>query len=86
MLKHENYQAGQITQCDDPVPKAGELIELAAGVFWCRMPLPISLNHINLYLIDEGDSWTIIDTGMHLPDTLKAWEIIFSTYCVDKPI
>ena len=44
-------------------PLAGELIEVAPGVFWLRMPLPFQLNHINLWLLRDGDGWTIVDTG-----------------------
>ena len=32
-------------------PEPGELIEVAPAVYWLRMPLPMSLNHINLYLL-----------------------------------
>ena len=31
----------------DNRPNPGELIEVGPGIFWIRMPLPISLNHIN---------------------------------------
>ena len=52
----------------DKRPEAAELVEVAAGVFWIRMPLPISLNHINLWLLEEEDGWTIVDTGMATED------------------
>ena len=32
----------------DNRPNPGELIEVGPGIYWVRMPLPISLNHINL--------------------------------------
>jgi glyoxylase-like metal-dependent hydrolase (beta-lactamase superfamily II) len=44
-------------------PAAGELAEVAPGVFWIRMPLPFQLDHINLWLLRDGSGWTIIDTG-----------------------
>lgn len=44
-------------------PAAGELTEVAPGVYWLRMPLPFQLDHINLWLLRDGDGWTIIDTG-----------------------
>ena len=31
-------------------PAPGKTIEVAPGVRWLQMPLPFSLNHINLYL------------------------------------
>jgi glyoxylase-like metal-dependent hydrolase (beta-lactamase superfamily II) len=69
-----------------PVPKAGELVEVSEGIFWLRMPLPMSLNHINLYLVDEGDSFAVIDTGMNYPDSKVLWEQLFETHCQNKPI
>src|SRR3546814_16141044 len=30
--------------------------EVAPGVRWLRMPLPISLDHINLWLLDDPDA------------------------------
>ena len=36
-------------------PAAGEKIEVAPGVFWLRMPLPFQLDHINLWLLRDGD-------------------------------
>ena len=39
-------------------PEPGELIEVAPAVYWLRMPLPMSLNHINLYLLESGTGWT----------------------------
>ena len=42
------------------------------------MPLPFALNHINLWLLDDGDGVTVIDTGLGLPDTRALWERIFA--------
>jgi glyoxylase-like metal-dependent hydrolase (beta-lactamase superfamily II) len=50
------------------------------------MPLPMALDHINLYLLDDGDGWFLIDTGMNLPDTKEIWEIIFAEHMIDKPV
>ncbi|MEP5007707.1 MAG: MBL fold metallo-hydrolase, partial [Roseobacter sp.] len=43
-------------------PGEGEAIEVADGVLWMRLPLPMALDHVNIYALDEGDSWTVIDT------------------------
>ena len=34
------------------------------GILWARLPLPMALDHVNVYALDEGDSWTVIDTGL----------------------
>jgi len=50
------------------------------------MPLPFALNHINLWLLDDGDGVAIVDTGVGLPDTRAAWERIFARELGGKPI
>lgn len=44
-------------------PEAGAVIELADGVLWFRLPLPMALDHVNIYALDDGDGWTVVDTG-----------------------
>jgi len=70
----------------DNRPNPGELIEVGPGIFWVRMPLPISLNHINLWMLEEQDGWTLVDTGMATEDTKALWEEIFSTHLNSKPV
>lgn len=70
----------------DDVPAPGELREVAPGVFWLRMPLPMALDHINLYLLEDTDGWWIIDTGISHGPTQELWEHIFSTHLGGKPV
>ncbi len=71
----------------DTVPAVGETIQVAAGVYWLRMPLPFSLKWINLWLIDDGDKgWTIVDTGMPMDDTKAAWRRIFAEKLGGRPV
>lgn len=53
------------------------MFEAAPGIFWLRMPLPFALDHINLWLLRDGDGWTGVDCGIALPDTQALWEQIF---------
>ncbi len=57
----------------EAVPTPGEVLQVAPGVMWMRMPLPMQLNHINLWAIDDDDSWAVVDTGMRTDETLAAW-------------
>jgi len=50
------------------------------------MPLPFALNHINLWLLDDGDGIAIVDTGVGLPDTRELWERIFASELGGKRI
>jgi glyoxylase-like metal-dependent hydrolase (beta-lactamase superfamily II) len=58
----------------DAVPGEGEAIEVAPSVLWMRLPLPVALAHINVWAIDDGDGWAIVDTGLCLPDSAHVWE------------
>jgi glyoxylase-like metal-dependent hydrolase (beta-lactamase superfamily II) len=59
-------------------PPPGETIPIAPGVFWLRMRLPFALDHINLWLLDDGPGWTIVDCGYGLDETKESWEHIFA--------
>jgi len=77
---------GLIFPWGEYAPEISETKEVAPGVHWLRMPLPFSLEHINLWLIDDGDSWSIVDTGMPLPETKEAWRKIFAEKLDGKPV
>ncbi len=68
------------------IPSPGETIEVAPGVQWLRMPLPMALNHINVWAIEDGASWTVVDTGMHTPDTVAAWQSAFPGPLGGRPV
>lgn len=67
-------------------PEPGALTKITSGVYWLRMPLPLALDHINLYLLEDHDGWWIIDTGIKSKDTQKHWQTIFDTQLRGKPI
>ena len=67
-------------------PASSEALEVAPGVLWLRMPLPFALDHINVWALDEGDGWTIVDTGMQMPQTVAAWQGAFSGRMSGKPV
>jgi len=58
-----------------PLPGVPE--KIADGVYWLRIPMPISLDHINIWLLEDGDGWTIVDTCLDLPDARTQWEQLF---------
>ncbi|HJN50123.1 MAG: MBL fold metallo-hydrolase [Pseudomonadales bacterium] len=67
-------------------PAFGTTFEVAPGVRWLQMPLPMSLKFINLYLIFEGDGWTVVDTGMRGDDTHQLWWEIFNQELDGLPV
>jgi glyoxylase-like metal-dependent hydrolase (beta-lactamase superfamily II) len=71
---------------EERIPQPGEAIEVAPGIHWIRMPLPFALDHINLWLIDEGDGWTIVDTGYGVEATWALWERHFAGVMAERPV
>lgn len=67
-------------------PAPGSLTEVAPGVQWLRMPLPYALNHINLWVLDDGEGWTLIDTGLDTTETRDLWTEIFAGPLNSKPV
>ncbi len=67
-------------------PEFGEVAVIDDAVRWIRLPLPYQLDHINLWLIADGDGWTLIDTGFSTGMVRGMWEEIFARALEDKPI
>jgi glyoxylase-like metal-dependent hydrolase (beta-lactamase superfamily II) len=59
-------------------PEPGRVVEVAPGVLWVRIPLPFRLNHVNVYLIDDGDGWAVLDTGIGNDATRAVWEALMA--------
>jgi glyoxylase-like metal-dependent hydrolase (beta-lactamase superfamily II) len=76
----------QILQFPHPgVPAAGTSVEIVPGLRWLRMPLPFALDHINLWLLEDGPGWTIVDCGIASKLTQGLWEQIFAAHPGDRP-
>ncbi|MEM7268132.1 MAG: MBL fold metallo-hydrolase [Pseudomonadota bacterium] len=70
----------------DAIPGPGEAIEVAPRILWLRLPLPLKLDHVNIYALDEGDSWTIVDTGFQSEATSEHWAQLLDGPLRGKPI
>lgn len=58
--------------------RTGDVCPLAPGVHWLRMPLPYRLNHVNLWILEDGAELTLVDTGMNMPETRAIWESVLA--------
>jgi glyoxylase-like metal-dependent hydrolase (beta-lactamase superfamily II) len=67
-------------------PESGGLLEVAPGVLWLRMPLPLALDHINLYLVRDDAGWYVIDTGIGLEETQTLWRKVIEEKLDGLPI
>jgi len=57
-------------------PEIAATIEVAPGILWARLSLPFRLDHVNIYLIDDGDGWAVLDTGLGSNKTRGMWEAL----------
>lgn len=73
------------TPWEEP-PEQGGAIEVAEGVLWLRLPLPMKLDHVNVYALDDGDGWTVIDTGMSSRKTRAIWDSLMAGPLQGKPV
>jgi glyoxylase-like metal-dependent hydrolase (beta-lactamase superfamily II) len=67
-------------------PEAGVPQLVADGVYWVRFAMPGSLNHINLWLLEDGDGWTIVDTCLDIPSAREQWESLFDGFMEGRPV
>jgi glyoxylase-like metal-dependent hydrolase (beta-lactamase superfamily II) len=70
----------------DVLPAPGELVEVATGVGWMRLPLPMALDHVNVWALADGDGWTLVDTGLRTPATIEAWETTLAGPLGGRPV
>lgn len=84
-VEAEGGRARYAYPCGEP-PEPGTTREIAPGVRWVRMPLPFSLKWINLWLLEDGDGWTVVDTGIPNSETKAHWRAIFANDLQGKPV
>ena len=58
----------------ETAPAPGVAVPVAPGIEWLCMPLPFALNHINLWLLADGDGYAAVDTGFALDPVKDAWQ------------
>jgi glyoxylase-like metal-dependent hydrolase (beta-lactamase superfamily II) len=50
------------------------------------MPLPISLDHINLWLLEEPGGYALVDTGMATAAARAIWDQLANTVLAHRPL
>ncbi len=67
----------------DPL-EFGEMKEIAPDIFWLRLPLPMALDHINIYILRDDDGLTIVDTGVANAELKAHWDRVLAQF--DLPL
>jgi len=58
--------------------------ELPGGIRRLTFPLPLGVRHVHCYVLPGPDGWTLVDTGLGLPDASARWERVLAE--LDAPI
>ena len=69
---------------DPPAPDAA--IEIAEGVLWLRLPLPMALDHVNVFALDDGPGWTLVDTGIASGRSRALWQALLAGPLGGRPV
>jgi glyoxylase-like metal-dependent hydrolase (beta-lactamase superfamily II) len=52
--------------------------ELSGGIRRVTLPLPNRPDHVHAYVLPGEDGWTVVDTGLGLPDARERWAAALS--------
>lgn len=80
------YAAATLDYPLAPPAADGSVVEIASDILWARMPMPLALDHINVYLLRGERGWTLVDTGLDTPRARAAWEHIAATHLDGLPL
>ncbi|MEM9248976.1 MAG: MBL fold metallo-hydrolase [Pseudomonadota bacterium] len=77
------------TPWDTPPPE-GTAVEVAEDILWMRLPLPMALDHVNVYALrdrdGDEDGWTLVDTGFATRRTRAIWETLLAGPLAGAPV
>lgn len=77
---------GAIRSVVDKAPAPGQVLELAPGLLWSRMPLDEMPDHVNIFVLEEAHQWTVVDTGKNIPACAAAMDQLIAGPLAGKPI
>jgi glyoxylase-like metal-dependent hydrolase (beta-lactamase superfamily II) len=67
-------------------PAEGEAIAVAEGILWLRLPLPMALDHVNVYALRDADGWTLFDTGLFSRRMVALWQGLLEGPLAGAPV
>ena len=70
----------------EAAPEFAQPLKVADGIFWFRVPLPMPLDHVNVYVLEDKNGWTVVDTGLSTKKTKEMWQRIFSGPLAGKEV
>ncbi len=59
---------------------------MAPGIRWLRLPLPMALDHVNCYALEDANGWTLVDSGMSNRHSKALWQALLAVPLRGKPV
>ncbi len=82
--------AGSLDEITYPLghyPPDGGPVEILPGLLWLHIPLNFgALTHVNAYLLEDDDGWTLVDAGLARDENQALWETVFADHLKGKPV
>ncbi|MDN7139738.1 MBL fold metallo-hydrolase [Pseudomonas sp. JQ170] len=77
---------GRISYPFATLPTPGVPEQIAPGVHWLRLPLPVSLAAINVWLLADGAGTALVDTGIYDEQTVALWRTVLEGTLNEAPL
>ena len=94
MLRCTTAEGGALSPKSDPANLSYEYPALLQeepcaimpGLYGVRLALPFALDHVNIWLAEERDGWTVIDTGLADDGTRARWRELRQGLLAERPL
>ena len=60
--------------------------KVADGIFQIQLPLPCALDHVNVYLLEDGEGWILVDTGIHSDKSRAVLHNVLNKLTKSRPL
>ena len=71
---------------DPRPPVSDQVVELLPGLHWLRLPMPLALGQVNLWLVREDEGWTAVDTGTASEPAREVWLGVLARHPVVRTV
>lgn len=69
-----------------PRPLPEGVCQVAPGVLRVTLPLPFALDHVHVWLLQDPDGWTLVDTGLDDQASRARWQRLETEVLGGRPV
>ena len=86
MATHARPASGLDYPFGERAPAPGELLPVADGIGWWRVPMSGPLKHVNGLILNDGAHVLAVDTGTASPRSTEAWRTLLAGPLAEHPV